>query len=143
MEKPMNSISGLAEKLKQAGYKLTRPRQAVIDVLESHPEHMSHDQILRAGRKIFPQLSRATVYRTMDLLVELDLLRPMYLNDPTQRFVSGYGGHHHLVCSGCGTVFEFEHCTVDQLAQELSQKYRFQIQGHLLEFYGKCEVCQN
>lgn len=138
----MSSISGLEERLKKAGYKLTKPRQAVIEVLETYPEHLSHNQILKAGRKIFPQLSRATVYRTIELLVSLRLIRPLYLNDPTQRFVSAFGGHHHLVCSSCGTIIEFDHCTVDQLTTELSDKYNFQIQNHLLEFQGVCETCQ-
>ena len=138
----MSSISGLAQQLKQAGYKLTRPRRAVIEVLETYPEHLSHNQILQEGRKICPQLSRATVYRTVELLVALNLIRPFYLNDPTQRFVSALGGHHHLVCSGCGIILEFDHCTIEQLAQELSEKHRFRIHSHLLEFHGRCEACQ-
>ena len=113
-----------------------------LGFLETHPEHLSHAQILGEGRKIYAKLSRATVYRTMELLVELRLVRPLYLNDPTQRFVSASGGHHHLVCTNCATIFEFDHCTVDQLAQELSVEHNFQIRNHLLEFQGLCEACQ-
>jgi Fur family ferric uptake transcriptional regulator len=138
----MSTISGLARQLKNEGHKLTRSRLAVIEVLENNPEHLSHDQILAEGKKIRPGLSRATVYRTMELLVELKLVRPLYLNDPTQRFVSASGGHHHLVCTNCHAIFEFEHCTVEQLAQELSKEYSFQIRNHLLEFQGLCEHCQ-
>jgi Fur family ferric uptake transcriptional regulator len=132
----------LAQQLKSAGYKLTLPRLAVVKVLETYPEHLSHNQILIEGQKIYPKLSRATVYRTMELLVELGLLRPLYLHDPTQRFVSATGGHHHLVCTNCGTTIEFDYCSADQLAQELSAKYKFQIQSHLLEFQGVCRDCQ-
>ncbi len=138
----MSAMPDLAHKLKIAGYKLTRSRQAVIEVLETHPEHLDHNQILEAGKKICPQLSRATVYRTMELLVELNLVRPLYLNDPTQRFVSTTGGHHHLICSNCGGIFEFDNCPVDQLVRELSEKYDFQIRGHLLEFQGICKDCR-
>ncbi len=138
----MSIIIGLAEKLKRSGYKLTPSRLAIIEVLETHPEHLSHTQILEDGQKIYPQLSRATVYRMMELLVELHLIRPLYLNDPTQRFVSATGGHHHLICTHCGTTVEFDHCTVDQLAQELSSKYNFQIDSHLLEFQGCCATCK-
>jgi Fur family ferric uptake transcriptional regulator len=138
----MTSISGLAQQLKQAGFKLTRPRLAVIEVLETYPEHLSHNQILEAGQRIFPQLSRATVYRTVEILVGLGLIRPLYLNDPTQRFVSAAGGHHHLVCSNCGHIIEFDHCTADQLAQELALRYDFQIYSHLLEFQGVCRDCR-
>jgi Fe2+ or Zn2+ uptake regulation protein len=138
----MSKICNLAQKLKMAGYKLTPPRLAVIETLETHSEHLNHNQILEEGQKIYPKLSRATVYRTMELLVALNLVRPLYLTDPTQRFVSASGGHHHLICSNCGTVFEFDHCTADQLTQKLTEQYRFQIHSHLLEFQGVCEDCQ-
>jgi len=138
----MSRICDLAKKLKKAGYKLTPARRAVIKVLESRPEHLSHNQILEEGQKIYPKLSRATVYRTMELLVELRLVRPLYLNDPTQRFVSATGGHHHLVCSRCGVVIEFDHCAAAELVQDLSEKYNFQIRSHLLEFQGLCHNCQ-
>jgi Fur family ferric uptake transcriptional regulator len=138
----MSMIAGLAKKLKANGYKLTPARLAVIEVLENEPEHLSHLQILAEGQNLYPQLSRATVYRTMDLLVELKLVRPLYLNDPTQRFVSAAGGHHHLICTNCDTTLEFDHCTVDELAQELAKKYNFQIRNHLLEFQGLCEICR-
>ena len=136
-------ISGLAEQLKKSGYKLTQPRLAVIDVLENQGQHLSHEQILDQGKKIHPQLSRATVYRTLDLLVEMNLMRPLYLNEPTQRFISAYGGHHHLVCTSCQTVLEFDDCVVDDLAQTLSKQFNFQIRNHLLEFQGFCENCWN
>ena len=137
----MSGSVDLALQLKQAGYKLTPARLAVIEVLKSNPEHLSHDQILAAGRKIYPTLSRATVYRTMDLLVELRLMRPLYLSDPTQRFISAEGGHHHLLCTGCNTTIEFDHCTASQMAQELAARYNFRIRNHLLEFQGLCEQC--
>ena len=139
----MSTTSDLAQQLKQSGYKLTPARRAVLEVLQTPDgEHLSHNQILVEGQKIYSKLSRATVYRTMEVLVKLRLVRPLYLNEPTQRFVSAEGGHHHLVCSNCGQVVEFEHCTVDQLAQELSDQYHFQIANHLLEFYGLCAACQ-
>ncbi len=128
--------------LKKAGYKLTAPRRAVIEVLKSHNEHFSHDQILAEGRKICPKLGRATVYRTMELLVGLHLVRPLYLNDATQRFIVATGGHHHFVCTECGAVIEFDDCIAEQMQHEFSQKYHFQIQSHLLEFWGICENCQ-
>ncbi|MCB0195010.1 MAG: transcriptional repressor [Anaerolineae bacterium] len=121
---------------------MTPARLAVIEVLENEPEHLSHSQILEEGKKIYPKLSRATVYRTIELLVDLKLIRPLYLNDPTQRFVSASGGHHHLVCTNCNMTIEFDNCTADQLANELAQKFDFQIRNHLLEFQGLCAKCR-
>ena len=138
----MSTITGLSRQLKEAGYKLTPARLAVAEVLETYPEHLSHQQILEAGKRIYPKLSRATVYRTVELLVELEVIRPIYLHDPTQRFVSASGGHHHLICTGCDKTIEFDHCSADQLAQDLSKRYNFQIRNHLLEFQGLCASCQ-
>jgi Fur family ferric uptake transcriptional regulator len=138
----MSTITDLSHHIKEAGYKLTPARLAVIEVLETYPEHLSHQQVLEEGKKLYPKLSRATVYRTMDLLVELEAIRPIYLHDPTQRFVSASGGHHHLICTGCARTIEFDHCSADQLAQELSERYHFQIRNHLLEFQGLCQACQ-
>lgn len=138
----MSDIINLAEKLKRAGYKLTRPRQAVIAVLENHHDHLNHEQILAEGRQYYSGLSRATVYRTMELLVNLNLVRPVYLHDPSQRFVSATGGHHHLVCTRCHRTIEFSECPSVNLMAELSQKYGFEIHSHLLEFQGLCQQCR-
>lgn len=138
----MSAITNLAQQLKKAGYKLTSPRRAVIEALETHGDHVSHDQISIEGPKIYPQLSRATVYRTLELLVALKLVRPLYLNEPTQGFISGLGGHHHLVCTNRDAVIEFEQCKVEALARELAEKYNFQIRSHLLEFQGLCKACR-
>jgi len=139
----MQRNSGLAAKLKQAGYKLTPARLAILEVLETKTDHFSHHEILLEGQKIYPRLSRATVYRTMELLVNLNLFRSIYMSDPTQRFLPATGGHHHLVCTSCDAVFEFDHCTIEQLARELAEKFRFQIRNHLLEFQGVCETCRS
>lgn len=137
----MTTESKLAKRLKEAGYKLTLARLAVIDVLESNSEHLNHSQILVEGQKCYAKLSQATVYRTMELLVELGFMRPLYLNDPTQRFISAKGGHHHLICTGCDTTIEFDQCNASHLLQELSAQHNFQIHSHLLEFRGVCADC--
>ncbi len=138
----MEPSGHLAEALKRAGYKLTAPRKAIIQVLEQEGEHLSSGEVWALSRQIYPLLSRATVYRTLELLTNLGLIRPILLNDTAQRYVSGEGGHHHLVCSACGAVFEFERCGVDQLAVELAERFDFQIRSHLLEFYGICHTCR-
>ncbi|MEM7343846.1 MAG: Fur family transcriptional regulator [Chloroflexota bacterium] len=139
----MAAITGLRDSLEKAGFKITKPRLAVIEVLETHGDHLSHTQILEEAKKIYPKLGRATVYRTLELFVSLNMIRPMYLNEPTQRFISASGGHHHLVCTSCDAIVEFDHCVVEELAQNLAKQFRFQIRNHLLEFQGVCQSCQS
>lgn len=138
----MTDASDLSARLKRAGYKLTAPRAAVIQVLENGGEHLSPGEVLALGRQTYPGLSRASVYRTLDLLSELGAIRPIMLGDTCQRYVAGEGGHHHLVCSACGAVYDFDRCGVERLAAALAEEHGFQIRSHLLEFYGLCRHCQ-
>jgi Fe2+ or Zn2+ uptake regulation protein len=138
----MSDLSCLAARLKVAGYRLTAPRRAVAQVLEREGLHLSPNEILTQGKRIYPKLSRATVYRTLHLLTELGVIRPIYLHDASQRYVTTQGGHHHLVCTDCGAAFEFEQCDADQLVSTLSERFSFEVHSHLLEFYGVCKTCK-
>ena len=135
-------IESLSNRLRQAGYKLTAPRLAVIEVIETSQKHLNHSETLKRGRAIHPALSRATVYRTLDILIDLGVLRPVHLGDGDTRFARVDGGHHHLVCLSCGAAIHFDECLVEELKQELSERLNFKIQSHLLELYGLCKECQ-
>ena len=134
-------VDPLARRMQSAGYKLTPPRLAVLQVMEESHEHLSHAEILARGHVLYPALGRATVYRTLDLLAGLGVVRPIYLGDQSACFCRADGAHHHLICSACGTIIEFEQCIIDELQQSLSEQLHFQIKGHLLEFYGLCDRC--
>jgi Fur family ferric uptake transcriptional regulator len=138
----MSELTSLGHKLTDAGYRLTAPRSAIVQVLEQEHRHLSPNEVLTLGQQIYPLLSRATVYRTLDLLTGLGLVRPIFLGDASQRYVTAEGGHHHLVCTNCGATFEFESCGSEQLAATLSEQFGFEIHSHLLEFYGACENCR-
>ncbi|MBC8254239.1 MAG: transcriptional repressor [Ardenticatenia bacterium] len=71
----------LADRLRQEGYRLTAPRRAVLQVLKEGEEHLSPAEVLEQGRVTYPALSRATVYRTLELLTGMGLLRPIYLGN--------------------------------------------------------------
>ena len=132
----------MIDRLRLAGHKLTPPRQAVLQVLDEDDGHLSHSEILERGQAIYPALGRATVYRTLELLTSLGVVRPIYLGDQSVCFTRADGAHHHLICSECGQVIEFDECVIDQLQESLSERLNFQIRGHLLEFYGRCDRCQ-
>ena len=135
-------MDSLTATLREAGYKITGPRRAVIQVLEIEGHHLSPAEVLERGRAIHPGLSRATVYRTLDLLTELGALRPIYLGDGGSRVARVAKGHHHLICLSCGTAIHFEECVAAELTQILSERFGFRVKSHLLELYGTCEDCQ-
>ena len=133
-------VASTVENLREHGLRLTPQRVSIVEAIVSMPGHFDAEELCaRLGSR---GISRATVYRTMELLVALNLVRPLYLNDPTQRFVSATGGHHHLVCTNCGAIIEFDYCTADQMAQKLAEQYNFLIHNHLLEFQGMCQACK-
>lgn len=132
----------LAERLRQAGYRLTAPRRAVLQVVESTNGHLGYAETLAQGRAIHPALGRATVYRTLELLTDLGILRPIHQSGGSVQFARIEDGHHHLICLGCGAAIHFDECPVAELEQVLEKRLRFQIQGHLLEFYGLCKECR-
>lgn len=132
----------MTERLQGAGYRLTAPRQAVLQVVETEKGHLSPAEVLRRGQIIYPQLSRATVYRTLDILTDLGLLRPLYMGERGSQVACVAGGHHHLLCLACGRTTHFDDCLIQQVEQMIATRLGFQIKSHLLEFYGLCRDCR-
>ncbi|MCB0240009.1 MAG: transcriptional repressor, partial [Anaerolineae bacterium] len=115
----------VTERMQLAGYKLTPPRLAVLQVLDETDEHLSRAQILERVQAVQPAIGRATVYRTLELLIRLGVVRPIYLGEQNVCFTRADRGHHHLICSECGQVVEFDECTVGQLQETLAQRLNF------------------
>ncbi len=132
----------LAAKLRCAGFKLTPSRMAVLEVIAQEGEHLNPNEVLEQAKAIHSGIGRATVYRTLELLTQLGIVRPIFVGDNSPIYIRVEGGHHHLVCSNCGRIVDFERCAADEMAQELAERYGFDITSHLLEFYGLCPDCQ-
>lgn len=130
------------DRLRTAGYKITPPRLAVLQVIEQDGEHLNPTEILKRAQAIYPAVGRATVYRTLELLTQLQIVRPIYVGESGPTYIRAEGGHHHLVCAQCQKIVDFDQCVADQMVQELSERFGFTIQSHLLEFYGVCAACR-
>lgn len=128
--------------LSAAGCRVTAPRRAVLESFQEPQEHLEADEILRRARRRHPALGRATVYRALDLLTELGVVRPLRSRGGKTRFMRIGRGHDHLVCSRCDTVAEVEVSEVERIGRRLARSAGFTIQSHLLEFYGICPGCR-
>jgi len=137
-----DASSDLVRRLREAGCKITPPRLAVLEVIQREGEHLNPNEILGQAQAIHPQTGRATVYRTLELLTNLGIVRPIYVGDSGPTYIRAEGGHHHLVCSQCGRIFDFEQCVADSMERELEARFGFRITSHLLEFYGLCADCR-
>ncbi len=134
----------MSSKLEEEGYRLTAARLAILAGLIDSEGHVSADKLVDIVRQNHPGVGRMTVYRTLDLLTELGLIRPVYQGSAAAHYVlMDDGHHHHLVCSQCNQVIEFDQCVLREIEQAVSSHYRFEIHGHLLEIYGRCQACQD
>jgi Fur family ferric uptake transcriptional regulator len=133
----------LEQALQARGYRLTAARRAILAALAAAGGHVTADELATAVHRVAPRVGRMTVYRTLDLLGELGLLRPVYQGTGAAHFVLLLDGHHHhLVCSRCRRVIEFDECALAELAETVGRRYSFAVEGHLLEFYGRCAECR-
>lgn len=136
--------SSVAELLAGHGYRITGPRRAVIDAVLGRARPFTAEQIVAELKRVAPELGRATVYRTLEILASVDVLSRFLRADGHPAYIVGVPGHrHHLVCSDCGTVVAFTRCPVDDLVRDLSRDTDFAIQGHLLEVFGVCPECRD
>src|SRR5690606_25728686 len=141
---PTVDAAHVLESLRDVGLRITGPRREVVEAICAREMPFSADEVYDELRAAGSSTGRATVFRTLDLLVGLRLLGRVHRPDGSHGYVLREPGHrHHLVCSTCGTVVEFQDCNVAALADELADRTRFRIEGHWLEFFGVCADCQS
>jgi len=119
-------------KLRGRGYKATPQRLAVLEALAAE-QHQSLEEL--RGR--CPGVGLVTMYRTLDLLSEIKVVRRLDLGDGP-RYELAEDHHHHMICESCGDISEFEECPVD--TRSLTD-LGFEVNAHSLEIYGRCADC--
>lgn len=139
-------IQKIISKLKKSGYKLTPQRQAIVDIItESVGKHLTVEEIFDIVKVRRPEIGLATVYRTIMLMHEENIITRLDLKDGTARYeltrTDEEHTHHHLVCIKCSKVYEFMGDLLDPLEEEIGKKYNFKILDHSLKFYGICNEC--
>jgi len=132
------------DRLSEAGYRVTSSRRAVMDVLQGAAVALSPQEILSRGREIRPELGLVTVYRTLDVFAELDLVRRVHCEDGCHAYVVASPGHRHvLVCRRCGRTREFPGSEdLKDLIDRVRQRTGFWVDDHLLQLEGICPDCQ-
>ncbi len=126
---------------------MTSQREAILDILISRQdEHLNADEIYIATKNQFPDIGLATVYRTLDLFSQLDIINKLEFGDAGCRyeFNPNYDKHyhHHLICLKCGKINEVKDDSLDALEEKIAYKSGFKITDHSLRFYGYCKTCQ-
>ncbi|ADG82186.1 ferric uptake regulator, Fur family [Thermincola ferriacetica] len=141
-----HTMEDIAKKLAEKDYKLTPQRKTIVEVFRANPDrHLSAEDVYGIVKATDPEIGMATIYRTLDLLYELDVLQRMDFGDGRSRYELAQNEvhhHHHLICTRCGRVLEFEDDLLESLEEAIARKSNFKITDHHLKFYGYCEKCR-
>ncbi len=129
-----------------AGLRHTRPRQIIAQHLADYAAQgtpFATDELWQQLQAIEPQLGRATLFRAVDVLVELGVLDRIELGDGTRRYrACDRGHHHHLICTQCHRIEEVEVCLPTRMLTEAAAQAGFDVERHALELYGRCAECR-
>ncbi len=130
--------------LRGRGQRVTGERLELFDEVFAQHGHIDAEELLRAMRARGSKISRATVYRNLDLLVDCGLARKQRLGGRGflyEHVHGGQAGHDHLVCTGCGRVVEFVSPGIAALQAEICRAHGFEPSHHTLQIAGLCKAC--
>ena len=148
------TMDDLKSRLKATQRKMTPQRQIVLQVIIDHPsEHLTAEKIYDYLRGTESEIGLATVYRSLEILVSLGILQKIEFGkeydkrnkasysyelnplDPNEHF------HHHLICTECKDIIEFEVDMLDDLEAKIGKETGFNVTNHQVKFFGRCKEC--
>ena len=133
------------EILRQNSLKYTKQREVVLKVLYNHEEHFTPEDLYLLVKEKYPNLNVgiATVYRTLNLLEESDIVTSISFGAQGKKFELATKPHHdHMICRRCGTIIEFEDDIIEERQEAIAEKYGFKLTNHLMQLYGTCQSCR-
>ena len=140
---------GFKTLLKSKGLKITNQRLLVLEALAACPDrHLTAEEIYGIVKADCPEIGLATVYRTIQLLLELHLIDRINLDDGCIRYEIGNEKesvkkhrHHHLICRKCGKVISFQDDLLEKLEDKIVETTGFEVVDHEVKLYGYCKEC--
>lgn len=138
----MAANNPIVSALDRAGYRLTAPRLAVADLIATHDGHFTASDLAAAARDRRLGISRATLFRALDLLIELGVVERLDLPSGEHAYVPcAPAHHHHVVCSRCGRTAEVDDAGLAGAVRAIERQSGFRIDAHRLEMFGLCRHC--
>lgn len=138
--------------LRKHGYRSTIAREKILETLEYTTKHLSTEDILNMIKIHYSSIGLTTVYRTLEILVNLGLVNKFDFGDGRSRYelsenITTKTHHHHLVCTSCGKIIDYSDFLneeiefLNKIEKKLGKKYDFKIEDHFIRFTGLCTVC--
>jgi len=127
--------------LRSKGYKATTQRIAICRIALNSRAHPSAQQVYNEVKKIHPTVSLATVYKTLEVLKNLDLVQEITYPKGQARFDSYMNPHINLICWKCGNITDLDDTTVEEITRKVTASTKFKPSGQRMDVYGICEKC--
>ena len=124
--------------------KYTKQRELILEIIYNNSGHFTPEDIYNLIKKSYPEvkLGIATVYRTLTLLEESNIVSSLSFGAQGKKYEFGLGAHHdHLVCLECGGIEEFFDETIEKLQEEIAKKFNFKMTNHIMKITGTCSAC--
>ena len=137
--------SQIISTIDDAGYRLTAPRRAVAMLVAERASHFTADELVTAARRRRLGVGRATVFRALELFVDLGVVERVDLPTGEHAYVActpGGAHHHHIVCSSCGRASDVEDCGLQAAVERAGNETGYEVTHHRLELFGICPDCQ-
>lgn len=132
----------LAQELSDRGHKVTQPRIAVLHAIsllnDSFTVHDIEQWLIQQKRS--PGI--ASIFRTVKLLTDSNLLQRIHGFDDCHRYSLSQGHQHHVICVGCGALIAFDDCELREMVVRVESRTGYRVESHLLELFGRCPRCQ-
>lgn len=126
------------------GLRHSSQREQVAKIFFSTTTHIGIEDLYKKVQKIDPKIGIATVYRTLNLLVESGLAQKRNFETGANTYEPTPERHHdHLICVSCQDVIEFHNEKIEQLQEEIARSYKYSLKFHKMELYGICAKCKN
>lgn len=141
-------------KMRGCGFRITEGRETILNVLINTPDkHLSAEDIYGLIREKNPTIGLTTVYRTLEILVDMGMVFKFDFGDKRARYELIQGSaedhhHHHLVCTACHRIIDYTDFIDEEVEllkkteKGLSEKYQFDIKNHVIQFFGICNTCK-
>jgi Fur family transcriptional regulator, ferric uptake regulator len=130
-------------RLRERGLKSTAPRDDIARVFFGLGRHISAEELFAEVKKVNQHVGYATIYRTLKLLKECDLVFERHFDEGQARYeVAGEHHHDHFICERCGKILEFENDDIERMQQAIASKLGVVLTHHKMELYGLCADCR-
>lgn len=138
------ALASFTEYLRGHNLKMTRERRLILKEIFNANTHLEAEDLLMRLRKRGEKVSRATIYRTFDLLVTARLIARSDFGHNHYHYEKKYGQEHHdhMICTSCGAIVEFHDDSLEEAQKRICAEHDFAMNSHSLQIFGVCAACR-